>query len=235
MNAPTIKKIVVLSGAGMSADSGIATFRDDDGLWAKYSIEEVCTPEALRFNRDKVIDFYNMRRQEVIKAIPNAGHYALAELEKRYRVDIITQNIDNLHERAGSSHVMHLHGEIMKLRSSASDNLLVDITHAEQDKQARHPDDGALLRPHIVFFGEEVPMIQQAIPLLESADLVIVVGTSMQVYPAAGLIRYVRRHVPIYLVDTNASVGQLLPTDTHIIALPAAKGLPLLVDDLLKP
>ncbi|MEG1581386.1 MAG: Sir2 family NAD-dependent protein deacetylase, partial [Bacteroidaceae bacterium] len=159
-----MKKIVVFTGAGVSADSGIATFRDADGLWASHRIEEVCTPQALASNRPKVIDFYNMRRRELLETTPNAGHKALVELEnaKLYEVQVITQNIDDLHERAGSQHVTHLHGELRKLRSSRNETATVPIEGWEQTLDARHPD-GSLLRPFVVFFGENVPLLETAI------------------------------------------------------------------------
>ena len=182
-----MKKIVVFTGAGVSADSGIATFRDSDGLWAQYRIEDVCTPEALARNRALVIEFYNKRRRELFERKPNAGHYAIAELEKYFDVEVITQNVDNLHEQAGSSSVLHLHGELMKLRSSRNPELIVPIEGWEQPLDATAPD-GSLLRPHIVFFGESVPMIEPATALVEKADLLIVVGTSLAVYPAASLV-----------------------------------------------
>jgi len=186
-----MKRVVVFTGAGVSADSGIATFRDSDGLWANYRIEDVCTPEALVRNRAGVIEFYNIRRREVLAKEPNAGHYALARLEEYFDVDVITQNIDNLHERAGSRRVLHLHGEITKLRSERNSDLIVPIEGWEQKLDQRGPD-GALLRPHIVFFGESVPMFDRATQIASQADIMVVVGSSLAVYPAASLVRYVR-------------------------------------------
>lgn len=199
-----MKKIVVFTGAGVSADSGLATFRDSDGLWANYRIEDVCTPEALRDNRAQVVDFYNMRRREMLGKEPNAGHRAIAGLEKCFDVEVITQNVDNLHERAGSSRVTHLHGELTKLRSSRDPELIVPIDGWEQRLDATAPD-GSLLRPHIVFFGEAVPMFERAAEIAGTADLMVVVGTSLAVYPAASLVRYVRPDVPIFLVDPGKS------------------------------
>ena len=201
--------IVVLTGAGISADSGIATFRDSDGLWANYRIEEVCTPEALARNRAKVIEFYNIRRKELLEKEPNAAHVALAELEKRRDVCVITQNIDDLHERAGSKNVVHLHGELRKLRSSWNEMATVPIEGWEQKLDEKHPD-GSLLRPFVVFFGESVPMLEKAIEITEQADVLVIVGTSLNVYPAASLVNFVRPEVPIYIVDpavndTNAA------------------------------
>ena len=181
------KNIVVFTGAGVSADSGIATFRDADGLWANYRIEEVCTPEALRSNRSKVIEFYNMRRREAITKEPNDGHRAIAAMEEWADVCVVTQNVDNLHERAGSTRVLHLHGELMKLRSEKNPDLIYDINEGWEQGLDERGEDGALLRPHIVFFGESVPMFDAACKVVERADILIVVGTSLAVYPAASL------------------------------------------------
>ena len=212
------KRIVVFTGAGVSADSGISTFRDSDGLWANYRIEDVCTPEALRNNRQQVIEFYNMRRRESLEKLPNAGHIAIAEMEQLADVCVVTQNVDNLHEQAGSTRVVHLHGELMKLRSERNPELIYDINDGwEQELDARG-EDGALLRPHIVFFGESVPMFDTACKIVESADILIVVGTSLAVYPAASLVYYVRdRKVPIYLVDPgNPDTAMIRNPLTHI-------------------
>ena len=171
------KKIVVFTGAGVSTDSGIATFRDSDGLWANYRIEEVCTPEALRHNRAKVVEFYNLRRKESLTKKPNEGHMAIASMEEWAEVCVITQNVDNLHEQAGSTHVVHLHGELMKLRSEKNPELIYDINGGWEQKLDERAEDGALLRPHIVFFGEDVPMFDLASKIVEQADILIVVGT----------------------------------------------------------
>ena len=195
-----MKKIVVFTGAGVSADSGLATFRDSDGLWASYRIEDVCTPEALAHNRATVIGFYNTRRREMLAAQPNAGHLAIAGLERDFDVEVVTQNVDDLHERAGSTRVTHLHGELRKLRSMRNPDVIVPIEGWEQPLDATGPD-GALLRPHIVFFGEPVPMFERAAEIAAQAEVMVVVGTSLAVYPAASLVRYVRSEVPIYLVD----------------------------------
>ncbi|MFR1643630.1 SIR2 family NAD-dependent protein deacylase, partial [Alistipes finegoldii] len=165
-----MKRIVVFTGAGVSADSGLATFRDSDGLWADYRIEDVCTPEALAHNRATVIEFYNKRRREMLAAEPNAGHRAIAELERDFEVEVLTQNVDNLHERAGSSRVTHLHGELIRLRSSRDSGLIVPIEGWEQRLDATAPD-GSLLRPHIVFFGESVPMFERAAEIAQTADI----------------------------------------------------------------
>ncbi len=223
-------KIVVFTGAGISRESGIATFRDSDGLWANYRIEDVCTPEALARNREGVIDFYNMRRREVLSKEPNAAHIALAELEKHFEVEVITQNIDDLHERAGSTRVTHLHGEVRKLRSSFDELATVPIESWEQKYDTRHPD-GSLLRPFVVFFGESVPMLDRAIEITGTADLMIVVGTSLQVYPAASLVHYLAPGTPIYIVDPNTPATHL--ANLHVIREPASTGVPRLVDKLI--
>lgn len=227
-----MKKIVVFTGAGVSADSGIATFRDSDGLWAQYRIEDVCTPEALHRNRALVIEFYNKRRRELFERKPNAGHYAIAQLEKHFDVEVITQNVDNLHEQAGSSKVLHLHGELMKLRSSRNPELIVPIEGWEQKLDATAPD-GSLLRPHIVFFGESVPMIEPATALVEKADLLIVVGTSLAVYPAASLVHYARPEVPIFLVDPGTPDTRLIRNPLTHIKARSAEGVPRLVEELI--
>ena len=227
------KRIVVFTGAGVSADSGIATFRDADGLWANYRIEEVCTPEALKHNRAKVIEFYNLRRRELLSKRPNAGHEAIAKMEEWADVTVITQNIDNLHEQAGSTRVVHLHGELMKLRSQLNDELIYDINEGwEQDLDARG-EDGALLRPHIVFFGESVPMFDAACKIVSKADILIVVGTSLAVYPAASLVFYVRdREVPIYLVDPGTPDTAMIRNPLRHIKERGMVGVPQLVEEL---
>ena len=217
----------------MSADSGIATFRDSDGLWANYRIEDVCTPEALVRNRAGVVEFYNMRRREVLAKEPNAGHYALVKLEEYFDVDVITQNIDNLHERAGSKRVLHLHGEVTKLRSERNPDIVVPIEGWEQKLDDRGPD-GALLRPHIVFFGESVPMFDRAVEIAAQADIMVVVGSSLAVYPAASLVRYVRPEVPVYLVDPHLPSGHGIRNLREYIPLRSAEGTPLLVDKLIE-
>ena len=225
-------KIVVFTGAGVSADSGISTFRDSDGLWANYRIEDVCTPEALARNRAQVIEFYNIRRRELFSVEPNAAHRAIAELEQYFDVEVVTQNVDNLHERAGSTRVTHLHGELMKLRSARNPELIVPIEGWEQTLDAR-AEDGALLRPHIVFFGESLPMFDAATRIAASADVMIVVGTSLAVYPAASLVRYARAGVPVYVVDPgNPDVAMIRNPLTHIKAR-AAEGMPALAEKLI--
>ncbi|HBK28620.1 MAG TPA: NAD-dependent protein deacylase [Parabacteroides sp.] len=196
------KKLVVLTGAGMSAESGISTFRDANGLWENYRVEDVATPEGFARNPELVLDFYNQRRRELLKTEPNAGHYGLAALEKEFDVRIITQNIDNLHERAGSTHVIHLHGELMKSCSvkDLETTYPIDPAHPDIHVGDKAPD-GSQLRPFIVWFGEPVPMIEPAIREVEGCDIFVVIGTSLNVYPAAGLLNYVRRGQPIYLID----------------------------------
>ena len=226
------KKIVVFTGAGVSADSGIATFRDADGLWANYRVEDVCTPEALRNNRSTVIEFYNMRRRESLTKKPNAGHIAIAQMEQWADVQVITQNVDNLHEQAGSTRVLHLHGELMKLRSESNPNLIYNIDGWEHSLNAR-AEDGSLLRPYIVFFGESVPMFEPACEIVSKADILIVVGTSLAVYPAASLVHYVRdRHVPIYLVDPGTPDTALIRNPLEHIKERGAVGVPELVKQL---
>lgn len=199
-----MKNLVVLSGAGISAESGIATFRDFGGLWDKYRIEDVATPEAFRKNPKLVLDFYNMRRRECIKAQPNRAHIGLAELENDYNVFIITQNVDDLHEKAGSKNVLHLHGELMKARSSMDSTLIYDLDSLNSDIQIGDQAlDGSQLRPHIVWFGESVPMMEKAQDIVAKADILVIIGTSLNVYPAAGLVDNVSDGVPIYLIDPN--------------------------------
>ena len=194
------EKIVVLTGAGISAESGISTFRDSDGLWEHYRVEDVATHEAYERNPELVLDFYNQRRRQLFDAQPNEAHRQLVRLEQRYDVQIVTQNIDDLHERAGSKHVLHLHGELTKGRSDVHPDMIVDIGRRDIKLGDLAPD-GTQLRPHIVWFGEAVPNIEPAAELCEQADIFIVVGTSMAVYPAAGLIHYVPRSARCYVVD----------------------------------
>ena len=223
-----MQKIVVLTGAGISADSGLRTFRDTDGLWEGYKVEEVCTPEAFARNPQLVIDFYNERRRQAQAAEPNAAHRALAELEKYYQVQIVTQNVDDLHERAGSSTVLHLHGELNKARSSADENYVVEWT-GDQSINDTDPQ-GYPMRPHIVWFGEAVPLIETAARWVSQADKVLVVGTSMQVYPAAGLVEYAPYEAERYLVDPRPPKGL---ANISIIEAKAKDGVPQLVDKLI--
>ena len=223
-----MQKIVVLTGAGISADSGLRTFRDTDGLWEGYKVEEVCTSEAFARNPQLVIDFYNERRRQAQAAEPNAAHRALAELEKYYQVQIVTQNVDDLHERAGSSNVLHLHGELNKARSSADENYVVEWT-GDQSINDTDPQ-GYPMRPHIVWFGEAVPLIETAAQWVSQADKVLVVGTSMQVYPAAGLVEYAPYEAERYLVDPRPPKGL---ANISIIEAKAKDGVPQLVEKLI--
>ena len=197
------KRVVVLTGAGISAESGISTFRDSDGLWEQYRVEDVATPEGYYKDKALVLDFYNQRRRQLAGVEPNDGHRQLVRLEEKYDVWVVTQNVDNLHERAGSSQVLHLHGELTKARSDRDDNLIIDIGDRDIHLGDKAPD-GAQLRPHIVWFGEAVPNIEPAAELCQQADYLIVVGTSLNVYPAAGLIHYVPNAAHCYLVDPKA-------------------------------
>lgn len=203
----TRKKLVVLTGAGMSAESGLKTFRDMGGLWEQYDVSEVATPEAFERNPELVMRFYNERRKQLLEAMPNQGHFGLAQLEKEFDVQIITQNVDDLHERAGSSNVLHLHGELRKARSTADPSMIVEI-----NGWALNMGDrcllGSQLRPHIVWFGELVPNIEKAARLVKTAEILVIIGTSMQVYPAAGLLYYADDGIPVVLIDPNeTSVG----------------------------
>jgi len=226
------KKIVILTGAGISAESGIATFRDSNGLWEQHKIEDVATPDGWRRNPQLVLDFYNQRRKQAATVAPNAGHLGLVELEKQFDVHIITQNVDDLHERAGSTKVLHLHGKLREARSSVNPQLIYDIGDKEiclGDKCER----GSQLRPNIVWFGEAVPAIEEAIAITEKADVFIVIGTSLQVYPAAGLLNFAGEDIPKYLIDPNAeAVGGIL--NLTVIKEKAGIGVPMLVKELLR-
>lgn len=219
-----MKKLVVLTGAGMSAESGISTFRDSGGLWEKYKIDDVATPEAWRRNPALVLDFYNQRRRQLLDAKPNAGHVLLAGLEKNFDVQIITQNVDNLHERAGSTNIVHLHGELMKVRSTGPGEEVFNLT---PENYETHLGDicpkGFQLRPHIVWFGEAVPEIEKAEHLTTQADILVIIGTSLQVYPAAGLIHNARPGIPIYLIDPHEI--QNLPEHIIVIQKGASEGM----------
>lgn len=225
------KKLVVLSGAGMSAESGLKTFRDMGGLWETYRIEDVATPEAWAAHPEVVLDFYNQRRKQAFEAIPNAGHVTLAELEKHFDVRIITQNVDGLHEKAGSAHVLHLHGELSKVRSVKNPRLIYDIG-AAPIHTGDLAEDGGQLRPHIVWFGEMVPMIEPAADVCLSADIFVVVGTSLQVYPAAGLVGYVGKDVPKFVIDPHSPDYPFNIKNVEFIRESAAVGLPSLAERL---
>lgn len=218
------KILTVLTGAGMSAESGIATFRDSDGLWARHRIEDVCTPQALERNPQLVIDFYNTRREEAAKATPNAGHRKLAELEQRYDVRIVTQNVDNLHERAGSTQVVHLHGELFKCASVHDPYTPLPLPDGGRLRMTveDHAADGSMLRPFIVFFGEAVPRLDEGVEAVRCADILLVIGTSLNVYPAAGLLHYVRPGVPVFLIDPKAvNAG----SSVHYVQCGASEGM----------
>lgn len=225
-----MKKLVVLSGAGISAESGISTFRDNGGLWDNFRIEDVATPEAWQRNQELVLDFYNQRRKQAATVKPNAAHYALVELEKDYDVTIITQNVDNLHEIAGSSNVIHLHGELFKSRSTKNPDLVYEMSSWEL-KTGDLCELGSQLRPHIVWFGEEVPMMEIAMEVTEQADIFVVVGTSLAVYPAAGLVHYVSAGKPIYIIDPAKPDISLKPNMTFIQEK-ATTGMEILIKNI---
>jgi NAD-dependent deacetylase len=228
-----MKKIVVLTGAGMSAESGISTFRDTGGLWEKYKIDDVATPGAWHRNPALVLDFYNQRRKQLFEVEPNAGHIALAELEKSFEIQIITQNVDNLHERAGSTNVLHLHGELMKVRSTGPGEEIFNLTPDKYEIQLGDTcPKGYQLRPHIVWFGEAVPEIEKAEHMTIQADILVIIGTSLQVYPAAGLIHNARPGTPIFLIDPHEIDN--LPANITVIKKGAGEGMKELVEKLLK-
>ncbi|HTB51518.1 MAG TPA: NAD-dependent deacylase [Ferruginibacter sp.] len=224
------KHIVVLTGAGISAESGLQTFRDSDGLWMGYDVYEVASPRGWNKNPGLVLDFYNMRRKDVASVVPNKAHIGLAGLEKDFDVTVITQNIDDLHERAGSTNVLHLHGEIFKMRSINDENRIYEIRGDINlgDKAA----DGAQLRPHIVWFEEEVPLIGEAAKIVATADIFIVVGTSLQVYPAAGLMGYVRSYIPKYIIDKKIPLINTRP-NLFFIEKPATEGVEAVIKLLI--
>jgi NAD-dependent deacetylase len=224
------RKLVILSGAGMSQESGIRTFRDMGGLWEEYDVMEVATPEAWARNPELVMKFYNDRRKQLYECAPNAGHLGLVGLEKDFDVHIITQNVDDLHERAGSSKVLHLHGELKKARSSVDESLIYDIDGWELkfgDRCAK----GSQLRPHIVWFGEAVPAIDDAIPIVESADILVVIGSSLNVYPAAGLVNYAKRGIPIFVIDPERP--EVFIRNVTYIQEKAGKGVEILKEQLI--
>lgn len=220
-------KIVVLTGAGISAESGIKTFRDSGGLWEGHDVMEVASPQGWATNRELVSEFYNLRRAQLLEVEPNAAHKAFAELEKDFRVRIVTQNVDDLHERAGSTSVVHLHGELLKVRSSVDEDYILDW------KKDLNADDvcpkGSPLRPHIVWFGEQVPMLETAANLVARADVLFIVGTSMQVYPAAGLVHYAGSQVPIYFIDPKPNIDP--NPQIKVYAHTATEGVPLAIAD----
>lgn len=225
------KKLVISTGAGMSAESGISTFRDAGGLWEQYPVMDVASADGFARNPELVHQFYNQRRHDLLKAEPNEGHKGLVELEKDYDVYIITQNVDNLHERAGSGNVLHLHGELMKVRALDNPKLVYELTPDNLDTTPQTLIDGHHVRPHIVFFQEAVPNIEPAIDLVEQADIFVVIGTSLNVYPAAGLLHYVRPGVPVYYIDPNPA---MVPAGVHVIKTGAGEGVKILARELKK-
>jgi NAD-dependent deacetylase len=224
-----LKHISILTGAGISAESGVKTFRDHNGLWEGHDVMQVATPQAFEKNPGLVLDFYNQRRQQLLTVQPNLAHLRLVDLEKQFNVDIITQNVDDLHERAGSSQVIHLHGELMKVRSTFSDHLVYDWK--EDLNLGDFCEHHHQLRPHVVWFGEAVPMIEKAIDILKQTDILVIIGTSMQVYPAAGLIDFAPSSTPIYFIDPKPSISE--STDVCIYAEKATTGVDKLVRTLL--
>ena len=217
-----MKRLVVLSGAGISAESGIRTFREMGGLWDQYDVTEVASPEAWHKNPELVLRFYNERRKQLFECKPNAGHKVLAQMQNEYDVQIITQNVDDLHERAGSRKVLHLHGELKKARSTIDEALVYELDNWEL-KLGDSCEKGSQLRPHVVWFGEPVRAIPEAVAIVESADIMVVVGTSLNVYPAAGLLNYTRENVPIFLIDPNPPF-QVSP-EVHVIDMKAGTGI----------
>lgn len=224
-----MKKLVVLTGAGMSAESGLAVFRGSYGMWDKYKIEDVATLDGWYQNPRQVLDFYNQRRRELLNVEPNAGHKGLKELEKYFDVRIITQNVDNLHERAGSSNIIHLHGELMSARSEKDEDIRVKLTSEDCDiHMGDKAPDGAQLRPDIVWFGERVPMMRYAGEWASEADIFVVIGTSLNVYPAAGLLAFIKSGIPVYLIDPN-EVTDPYGNVTHYIRKGAGEGVKELI------
>jgi len=225
------QRIVVLTGAGISADSGIKTFRDADGLWEGHDVMEVASPQGFASNPSLVLDFYNQRRKQLLQVLPNKAHTVLVDLEHYFKVTIITQNVDDLHERAGSSQVIHLHGELLKVRSTGNENSVQDWR--KDLNPGNTCENGHQLRPHIVWFGEEVPLLQKAADITRTADILIIIGTSMQVYPAASLVHYADPKTPIYFVDPKPSVEASDFENLTLIPQRAAIGVPILVADLI--
>lgn len=223
-------KIVVLTGAGVSAESGIKTFRDSDGLWEGHDVMQVASPEGFRRNPELVLDFYNQRRRQLLTVEPNEAHKALVELEEKHEVTIVTQNVDDLHERAGSSHVIHLHGELLKVRSTRDETLVMEW---KEDLNIGDfcPHDSQL-RPHIVWFGEMVPLLETAAREVSEADVLIIIGTSMQVYPAAGLMQYAQPETPVYFIDPRPNISE--SHRIKVYAENATTGTRKVVDELLK-
>lgn len=225
------KKLVVLSGAGISQESGLKTFRDMGGLWEQYDVSEVASPEAWDKKPELVLRFYNERRKQLFDATPNAGHYGIAELEKWFDVEIVTQNVDDLHELAGSSNVLHLHGELRKVRSTINSELIYKMDNWEL-KLGDTCELGSQLRPHIVWFGETVSAIYDAIPILQKADVLVVVGTSLAVYPAAGLVNYIQSEIPVFIIDPGQPA--IHKNNVTYIQEKAGKGVKILISKLEK-
>jgi len=218
-----MKKLVILTGAGMSAESGLQTFRDTNGLWEGYDVMEVASPQGWYKNPALVLDFYNQRRRQLLQVKPNKAHLILAQLEKKYDVRIITQNIDDLHERAGSSNILHLHGELLKMRSVANEN---DVYDCRKDiRLGDRCEKGHQLRPYIVWFGEAVPMLDEAIRITQEADVLIIIGTSMLVYPAASLIQYSRPNIPVYFIDPKPNISESSSYNLTVLAEKASTGM----------
>lgn len=226
-----MKKIVVLTGAGMSAESGLRTFRDADGLWEGHDVMEVASPIGWKNNQELVLDFYNQRRAQLLDVRPNDGHLKLAELEKYFECTIVTQNVDDLHERAGSTAVLHLHGELLKVRSVLNEHVIYNW-RGDLTKDDKCPLGGQL-RPHIVWFGEAVPLLEEAMQITRTADILIIIGTSMQVYPAANLIHYVPSEVPIFFIDPNPNIDARNFENLTIIAEKAVTGMKKLANLLV--
>lgn len=231
-NKKTMKKLVILSGAGMSAESGIKTFRDSDGLWEEYDVREVATPEGWAKDMGLVLRFYNERRKQLAGALPNAGHIGVARLEKYFDVHVITQNIDNLHERAGSTKVLHLHGELTKARSTSHPELIYDIGY-EAINQGDVCEKGSQLRPHIVWFGEAVPMMEEAVEICSDADIFAVIGSSLVVYPAAGLLGFAPSGASLWLIDPN-DVDTPMVRKVEFIREKASVGVAVLTNRLIE-
>ncbi|MCF6181339.1 NAD-dependent deacylase [Lutibacter sp.] len=227
-----MKKIVILTGAGISAESGIKTFRDADGLWEGHDIMEVASPIGWNKNKKLVLNFYNQRRKQLLKVKPNKAHKALVLLEKYFEVQIITQNVDDLHERAGSSNILHLHGELLKVRSSKNKNLI--YSWKKDLNIGNLCEENTQLRPHIVWFGEAVPLLQNAIEMVKAADILIVIGTSMQVYPAASLVHYTKPLIPIYFINPNEVLNKYQNLNIINISKKATFGVPKLVNQLIE-
>ncbi len=227
-----MKRLVILTGAGMSSESGIRTFRDSGGLWEEFDVEEVATPQAWAKNRDLVLRFYNERRRQLAECKPNDGHIGLAKLEKYFDVRIITQNIDDLHERAGSTNILHLHGELTKARSTSDPSLLYNIRYKDINPGDKC-EKGSQLRPHIVWFGEEVPMMDDAVNITAEADIFVVIGSSLNVYPAAGLINYAPKKASLWLIDPMA-VAVPVNRNVEVIKEKASKGIAILTELMFK-